>query len=432
MSYGREEDDVIDTTHRQLKAAEQLPPDLMLLKMENESIMTVARAQPRDPKKILKQLVELIDAYPEAADDAIYVKPVGTEIRVTCGGCAKEYSVPYVPKDGVNCPHCDCNRIKTQKKVKKFAEGLSIRAAESIRSIFGFNRLSVTMDTLPDGNVKLSGVFVDYATGTMTADTRVVSPYYTNRYKKAEKHPEDRFYNVIVKAEKSKLRRDVVLDSIPNVLKAAYRDACEKKLAALVSPEKIKNEILPNFAKKGLSAEHLEKIIGRPMSLGWTEQDRVKLRQIWTALVNEETTVAELLADLEEESPESTPSTPNAATNGGAKASDLTTPKSASPESTPPTSKTGAPSQGEQASSNADSNTDASQGSNASDDWAAFTSALAVAESLRDASAVGDYWVSKFSGDQRAESLRLIESRKQEIRSSRGSNSNQQKAAGAT
>jgi hypothetical protein len=238
--------------------------------MENESIMAVARTTPRDPKKIVKQLAELIDAYPEAADEAIYVKPVGTEMLVTCSSCKHEYPVPYIPKDGVQCPKCSVEERGNvrARKVKKFAEGLSIRAAESIRSIYGYNRLAVSMKELPDGKVELSGVFVDYATGTMTSDTRIISPFYTDRFKKQAKHPEDRFLNVLVKAEKSKLRRDIIMDSVPNSIKAAYRDCCEKKLTTLVPPEKIKNEILPWFAQKGLTAEQLEKIIGRAAQHG--------------------------------------------------------------------------------------------------------------------------------------------------------------------
>lgn len=325
-------DNEVEQHGRQIAAAAQLPADLMLLKMENETIMAAARVQPRNVPAILRQLQEIIDVYPEAADEAIYVKPVGTELRITCGGCGKEYVVPYIPKDGVDCPHCDAHSIKSQKKVKKFAEGLSIRAAESIRSIYGYNRLSMTTEEVEGGKVKISGVFVDYATGSMTADSRIVSPFYTDRFKKIQRHPEDRFLNVLVKAEKAKLTRDLILNSVPNVLKAAFRDSCEKKLASLISEERIKSEILPWFASKGLTQAALEAIIGRPAAMGWTEEDRSKLRQIASALKNEETTVAELLADLKEEADQNET---KSNTNGGAVSGADLTKRKAKPKAEP-------------------------------------------------------------------------------------------------
>lgn len=303
MSNGPIKGELVDEgveNARQLAKVDQLPPDLMLLKIENESIMALASTKPRDEIAVLKKLLATIEAYPEAADDAIYSKPIGTVLRVTCRGCERVSEMPNL-KD-YTCPYCRGTEPGKQQKVKKFAEGLSIRAAESIRSIFGYNRLAVTMKMQEDGKARISATFIDYSSGIMTTDERVVSPYYTTWDKKAAKTPEDRFINVVVKAEKAKLRRDVILDSVPAFIKAAYRDSCEKKLAALITPERIEKEIIPNFATLGLSRDDLEtRIIGRPISLGWTEGDRLKLRQIYAALKDGETTVAELLADPDDE-----------------------------------------------------------------------------------------------------------------------------------
>lgn len=343
MGYDEHEDDdsrestgVLTETRRDLATARDLPPDLMLLKMENESIMSVAAARPRNIPAILKQLRELIDAYPEAADEAIYVKPVGTETQVICGECGKSFAVPYIGRDGVECGHCRAHNGKNakQRKVKKFAEGLSIRAAESIRSIYGFNRLAISMEDLEDGKVKIAGVFVDYSTGTMTADARIVSPWYTTWDKKTARHPEDRFLSVLVKAEKSKLRRDLILDSVPSTLKAAFRDACEKKLAALITPEVISAQILPYFTSLGIGAEHLEAIVGRPMSMGWTEQDRGKLKQVATAIKNGETTVEAILDGLVNEDAAEQPKT--AADLGSQLKGKKEPPKKPAPPTDPP------------------------------------------------------------------------------------------------
>lgn len=284
----------------QMQAIQNLPPDMMLLKMENESIMAVARTVPRDPMKIVAQLKQLIDAYPAAADEAIYSKPVGTVNRVTCGGCKVKFEVSRLEGE-MECPSCGHTKhdLQTSTKVKKFAEGLSIRAAESIRSIYGYTRLATTTTIQADGSAKLTGVLVDYAAGNVTSDERIISPHYKARGGRMERTPEDRFLGVVVKAEKAKLRRDVILDNTPNIIKAMFKDECEKKLATLVSAELIEQMILPAFAKYGVSLDHLEKIIGSPYRLGWTEENRLHLRKILTALKNEETNAADLIADLD-------------------------------------------------------------------------------------------------------------------------------------
>lgn len=293
---------------QEMSGAAHLPADLVLLKMENESIMAVARTAQRNPKEIVRQLEELIEAYPAAADEAIYTKPVGTTIEITCPGCGIKYEVARLENDTI-CPSCDTPAFQkgapqTRKK-KKFAEGLSIRAAESIRSVYGYTRLAITEELLEDGKVRLTGVLVDYAAGNMTSDQRIISPLYTTRTGKLQKIPEDRFFNVVVKAEKAKLRRDLILDSVPNIIKATFRDACEKKLAALVAPEVVEQKIMPAFAEFGIMPEHLDLIVGRPHRLGWKEEERIGLRKLLTALRNGETSPQEILDGLiQEKKPE--------------------------------------------------------------------------------------------------------------------------------
>lgn len=287
-----------DSVAGDLAAAARMPSDLMLLKMEGESIMAAAARRPRAPATIVAELRAMLDAYPAAADDAIYSKPVGSVVEIRCGGCGHKYEVPYVGNDGVRCPKCDSPKIGAQRKVTKFAENLSVRAAESIRTAYGFNRMTTSAEVLDDGSVRLSGTFVDYASGTFTSDQRIVSPFYTDRHKRQQRIAADRFLGVVVKAEKSKLRRDVILDSVPAFVKAAYRDACERKLAELVTPEIIAQEILPRFAEQGVTADMLDALIGKPHRMGWSEADRVRCRTIYAALQSGETTVAELLADI--------------------------------------------------------------------------------------------------------------------------------------
>jgi hypothetical protein len=315
----------------QIDAMAGMPPNMALLKMENEQIFAVAKAQPRDPMKIVGQLQQLIDAYPAAADEAIYSKPVGTVTEVVCPNskCGIRYEVNQLNQETA-CPACETKPIGKQglqtRKVKKFAEGLSIRAAESIRSIYGFTRLATTMETVEDDKVRITGTLVDYSAGNLTSDERVVSPWYKARGGGMTKTPEDRFYNVVVKAEKSKLRRDIILDNTPGIVKALFRDACEQKMRDLVAPEVIKQKVIPAFAEYGITPEHLDKLVGKPAKLGWNEEERLGLRKILNALKNEETTARELLDGLEDKPRSTVP-------DSGASIDDVLPPEKTEPPS---------------------------------------------------------------------------------------------------
>ena len=297
-----DENDVIDVegTHTELARAKDLPRDVMLLKMDHESIMAAAAVRPRNNALILKELLAIIDAYPAAADDAIYCKPVGTVWAIKCGKCGNRFESS--DRD-TECPKCGSEKHEKDeaRKVKKYAENLSIRAAETIRSIYGANSLRVAEEMLPDGKIRLTGIFVDYATATMTSDERIVSPWYKKRGGGMERIAEDRFLNLTVKAEKAKLRRDLILDAVPAVLKAAYRDACEKKIVATVTAGYIEDHIIPFLPSIGLDMQDAEYIVSKPRSMGWTNEDIATLRKVCSGLKNGEFTKAELFDELRAE-----------------------------------------------------------------------------------------------------------------------------------
>lgn len=297
MASGLYDDTMESETMGELQTAQQMPVNIALLKMENETIMAAAAVRPRNPIAIVEQLKQLIQAFPAAADEAIYAKPVGKVTSVECGKCGIRYEVPKVDNDTC-CPACESKDKGSIRQVKKFAEGLSIRAAESIRSVFGYTRLATQCEMLENGDARISGTLVDYAAGNLTSDERIVSRRYKSYNGQIMETPIDRFINVVIKAEKAKLRRDIILDSTPAIIKALFRDECEQKLVALVSPEQIEQKIIPAFAEFGLTREHVEGIVGRPAKMGWKEEERLQLRKILTALKSGETTAGELLDDL--------------------------------------------------------------------------------------------------------------------------------------
>lgn len=280
-----------------VQAIAALPPDMALLRMENENIMAVAQARPRDYEAIKAELFRMIDAFPDSAEDAIYNKPVGKVFLVVCN-CGHRYEVPKL-EDQTECPRCNRwspSAKSPPKRIKKFARGLSIRSAENVRVAFGFNRVSTTITPLEDDRYKLTGTFTDYTTGNITIDEQIVAPYYTSRHGQRTRIPDDRFFNVVLKAEKSKVIREVVLRSVPGILKAAYEAYCENTIDGLLD-EGTMDKIVSQFASLDVTQEMLEDLLSRPRQMGWTKADRKQLLGIWNAIKDQETSVAEVFFD---------------------------------------------------------------------------------------------------------------------------------------
>lgn len=296
MSTDRPDEINGEVISRSLQTTEQLPMGAMLLKMENEQIMSMARIAPRDPDQIIGRLRKFLQAYPAAAAEAVYAKPVGKIFSMTCKDCKIQYE-DQSSGANVTCPVCGSTAKTDISQRQKYAEGLSIRAAESIRSEYGYTRLTIEMDQLEGGKVRIAGTLVDYAAGNMTSDERIVSPFYKSRDGSTQRTPEDRFFNVVVKAEKAKLRRDLILDSVPGIVKAMYRDECDKIEAELVPEEFMEQKIIPAFQRFGITKSHLESIIGRPAHMGWTKEESKELSRILNGLKTGDTTVAEVLRD---------------------------------------------------------------------------------------------------------------------------------------
>lgn len=293
--------------------AQQLPPEMLMMKMENEHIMTVAMAKPRDYKDVKRGLKSSLDEFPAAAGGYIYSKPVGKECEVTCS-CGHVFTLPKVTRDDV-CPRCDKwdhqgNHIRS---VPKFIRGLSIRAAEGIRVEYGFNRVSTTIQQLDDARYKVMAIFVDYCAGNVTIDERISTMYYKGRGGSMQKTDEGRYFNITIEADKAKARRNVILQSVPGILRSFLFDYCEKKIDGLLD-DKTVDKMVGNFAGKSVLIEDLEAIIGRSKAEGWTKDDRRNLMGLWTALEQDETSAAEIIKEAREAaqgSAEKPPKLPN-------------------------------------------------------------------------------------------------------------------------
>jgi hypothetical protein len=242
-------------------AAAQLPPDLAIMKLENENIMALAAARPRNHEKIKAELLAQIDAYPSFAEKIIYCKPVG----------------------------------KDQSGKQQYARGLSIRAAEAIAEAYGFCRVRADVTPVDADTVRIEATFTDYQRGRIWQDAGLLSKWYRSKNGQMVRHAEDRFHNLVVKAEVSRRIREVICRSVPPGLRSELMELADRKIDDLLDEATVK-KIIAQFAGKGLGLEELEAhVVGRTLKAGWTKEDRRTLLGVWNALKDEETTVAEIL-----------------------------------------------------------------------------------------------------------------------------------------
>lgn len=284
----------------------QLPSDLAILKLENETISSLAAARPRDHGSIKRDLVSQLEHYPSFAKAAIYNKPVGKD-----------------PQTGQ----------------MRFARGLSIRAAEAIAECYGFCRVRTDVTPIGDDAAKVEATFTDYQKGRIWQDGGIVSKYYKDRNGRTTKTPDDRFYNVVVKAELSKRVREVILRSVPPGLRSELMECAERKIDQLLDDGTVQ-KMVGKFSSKGVTLEMLEKRIGRTTQMGWTADDRRDLLGLWNAIEEGETTVAEAFGDI------TAPAADASATPPTVAMTDLTNPKAAPEEPAAPSS--AAPTEDEQ------------------------------------------------------------------------------------
>ena len=271
----------VDAVPMGSEAAEILKGGGALVKLENHTQMMIALQHPRDEAKILEAAVNEMVIYEEAAEEAVYQKPVGRD------------------KDGV----------------MQFAEGLSVRAAEALALRWGNNAFGAEI-TADDGET-VSGVatWLDYESNNRRTFPFRVSRKYKARGGTMKRHAEDRFNDIVVPAKLSRVLREVILRSLPAGLKKAY----ERK-AREITAKKGQNQaagIIKGFAYYGVGQKDVEALVQKPMQ-AWGDDEIVKLVRIGTALKQGETTVEQLFS-AGEETAKPTPSSPKDIFNGAPK-----------------------------------------------------------------------------------------------------------------
>ncbi len=276
-------------------SAQHLPADLMLVRMEGEHILTMASARRQPLATVIKEACELLEAYPEAAHQAVYSKPVGLKPD-RCRSCGHEIQRKGWQKFNPRCGECGGKNANMIEGRMQYARGLSVRAMESLSNLVGYNRLHQDAEQLSEGIWKVSAVFVDYSRGVIRSDSDLVSQYRTGRGGTKYKEEDQKFLEMTIRAAKSKTGRNAVGKALPFELRQAYEQKAMEVAPKTLTPQKIK-EIVEAFEGQGVTLGDLNTLLRRDKADKWTKEDAETLRGIWTALENGEMTVDELLAE---------------------------------------------------------------------------------------------------------------------------------------
>jgi len=227
---------------------------MSIVRLENNTQMQVALQRPRDESKILAAALKELDVYPSMAEEALYIKPVG-------------------------------KNAETQKM--SYAEGLSIRTAESLANRWSNSSFGCEIVSEDDFTVQLAGVFLDYENNTRHVVVGRVAKSFKTRQGKIVKRGPDQL-ELAVKAEQSKVLREVILRSLPAGLKKEY----EFKVRSILKGGKIENRkqsIVARFEELGIDLETLENGRGKKLA-EWVHEDIVVLLGIATAMRDGELT----------------------------------------------------------------------------------------------------------------------------------------------
>lgn len=233
-----------------------------LIRLENTTQMQIAVQRPRDEAKILSDSLKELELYPSMAEEVMYSKPVGKE-------------------EGTN--------------QQKYVTGLSIRTAESLanrwtNSAYGCDVIAEDADS-----VTLAAVFMDYENNTRHVMQKKVSKSYKAKGGAIVRYPPDRFNDVVLPANQSKLLREVILRSLPAGLKSEYED---KARTILGSGDKVNrsNKMLRAFLRLGIAKSQLEELAGKKVA-DFTNDDISEYIGIHNALRDGETSMGQLIAE---------------------------------------------------------------------------------------------------------------------------------------
>jgi len=260
-----------DAMEAQVGAVANLPRDLAIVKMENENIMALAAAHPRDYGEVLADIKHQLQTFKSFAKSAVYSKPVG----------------------------------KGDGGKMKYARGLSVRAAEAVACSYQYNRVRTEVTPLDNDTARVDAVFTDFQSGRIWQKSSVVSKNYKRSSGGLGRHSDDRFFNVVCEAMGSKLLRECILRSVPPGLRSELMQCVDEQLDEFLDESTIQ-KLIASFSEKDIDQEQLETLIGKRTE-SFTKEDRRHLVGIWNSIEQGEATVAELFGEPASEPPAKTP-----------------------------------------------------------------------------------------------------------------------------
>ncbi len=226
----------IDSMPIQETPMELVAEGATIVKLENQTQMAIAVQRPRSESKILTDSLHELDLYPSMAREAIYNKPVG----------------------------------KDDTGTMKMAEGLSIRAAESLGNRWANSSYGVEIVSEDEDTATIAAVFLDYEANTRHVAMQRVSKFFKTKQGQIVRIAPDRF-DLVLKANSSKNLREIILRSLPAGLKKEY----ETKARNLLKSEPISNQrnaLIERFTALGITLDQIEKWKQKPIK-DWKKED---------------------------------------------------------------------------------------------------------------------------------------------------------------
>jgi hypothetical protein len=246
-----------------------------LMRIENETMLSVAVQRPRNEAAIMKGALGELDLVPEEAARAYY-------------------SIPYKEKQ----PDGSVRVVKV--------EGPSIKAAMTLARRWGNCTTTARILNEDKEGFDLEGVFVDLET-----NFRVARPMRVGKFFKLRSGSvvllDPKKQEMAIQSGASKAMRNAILAGVPPYLVAAY----DKKARAIVgggadapAEKKTVDAVVAAFAKWKVTREHLETYEELPAS-AWTGTQIADLRGLWNSISDGQVTVDEVffLAPTEQPGP---------------------------------------------------------------------------------------------------------------------------------
>lgn len=266
-------------------------PQTALIRLENETQMIAAKQTPRDLAKIKKALETELTVFPELAERAIYIKPLGKK--------------------------CVGRGTRDEHWVMTFHRDLSVRAAESLRALYPNINCAVTLEEAAD-SATITGIILDCEMNSRVLRQRRVSKFATRRGGRVEKLAEDKFDN-LVNATGAKVFRDLILRSVPQGLRLWYwteasrviLDRKDAKGKAIPVTKRIKASVDWFSAQFGVTEQQLAEVLGHTPGKD-ANNDLLYLIGIANLIV-EGTMIAAEIFGMERRAPASAPKSPDPA-----------------------------------------------------------------------------------------------------------------------